>query len=104
MVKVQDPTDELVAGRYRLLEVVHREEGRVGWHGQDVEFERPVTLTRSRLPDHLREQAEHRTAARILRESERMGLICPGKVSTVVDVIEDNDFLWTVTERSPVSR
>ncbi|WP_329543705.1 protein kinase [Streptomyces sp. NBC_01356] len=101
MVKVQDPTDELVAGRYRLLEVVHREEGRVGWHGQDVEFERPVTLTRSRLPDHLREQAEHRTAARILRESERMGLICPGKVSTVVDVIEDNDFLWTVTERSP---
>ncbi|MFF1674996.1 serine/threonine protein kinase [Streptomyces sp. NPDC058256] len=101
MVKVQDPTDELVAGRYRLLEVVHREEGRVGWHGQDVEFERPVTLSRSRLPDHLREQAEHRTAARILRESERMALICPGKVSTVVDVIEDNDFLWTVTERSP---
>ena len=34
MVKVQGPTDELVAGRYRLLEVVHREEGRVGWHGR----------------------------------------------------------------------
>ncbi|MEV7341996.1 serine/threonine-protein kinase [Streptomyces sp. NPDC093544] len=99
MVKVQGPTDELVAGRYRLLGVVHREEGRVGWHGQDVEFGRPVALTRSRLPDHLRERAGHRTAARILRETERMGLVCPGKVPTVVDVIEDNGFLWTVTER-----
>ena len=28
-----------------------------------------------------------------------MGLVCPGKVPTVVDVIEDNGFLWTVTER-----
>ncbi|MFE9768164.1 serine/threonine protein kinase [Streptomyces sp. NPDC005808] len=99
MVKVQGPTDELVAGRYRLLAVVHREEGRVGWHGEDIEFGRPVALTRSRLPSHLRERAGHRTAARILRESERLGLVCPGKVPTVVDVIEDNGFLWTVTER-----
>lgn len=99
MVKVQGPTDELVAGRYRLLEVVHREEGRVGWHGEDVEFGRQVALTRSRLPDHLRERAGHRTAARILRESERMGLVCPGRIPAVVDVIEDNGFLWTVTER-----
>ncbi|MFC9842568.1 serine/threonine protein kinase [Streptomyces sp. NPDC060223] len=99
MVKVQGPTDELVAGKYRLLAVVHREEGRVGWHGEDIEFGRPVALTQSRIPDHLRGQAGHRTATRILRESERMGLVCPGKVPTVVDVIEDNGFLWTVTER-----
>jgi serine/threonine protein kinase len=101
MVKVQDPTGELVAGRYRLLEVAHREEGRVGWHAQDVGFERPVDLTRSRLPEHRREEAEHRTAARILRASERLGLVCPGRVATVVDVIEEHDFVWTVTERSP---
>ncbi|MFJ4833449.1 serine/threonine-protein kinase [Streptomyces sp. NPDC088747] len=99
MVKVQDPTDELVADRYRLVEIVHREEGRVGWHGQDLEFRRPVALTRTRLPGHPRERAGHRTATRVLRESERMELVCPGKVATVVDVIEDNDFLWTVTER-----
>lgn len=99
MVKVQVSTDELVAGRYRLLEVVHHEEGRDGWHGQDVESERPVTLTRSRLPDHLREEAELRTAVRITRESEALGLVCPGRVTVVVDVFEDNDFLWTVTAR-----
>ncbi|GGN80641.1 hypothetical protein GCM10011579_066380 [Streptomyces albiflavescens] len=101
MVKVQDPTGELVAGRYRLLEVAHREEGRVGWHGQDLDFERPVALTWSRLPEHRREEAEHRTATRILRESERLELVCPGRVATVLDVIEEHDFVWTVTERSP---
>ncbi|MFD5762894.1 serine/threonine protein kinase, partial [Streptomyces sp. NPDC127044] len=99
MVKVQVSTNELVAGRYRLLEGVHHEEGREGWHGQDVESERPVTLTRSRLPAHLREEAELRTAVRITRESEALGLVCPGRVSVVIDVVEDKDFLWTVTAR-----
>ncbi|MHA5047678.1 serine/threonine protein kinase [Streptomyces sp. SD15] len=99
MVKVQVSTDELVAGRYRLLEVVHQETGRDGWYGQDVESERPVTLTRSLLPDHLREEAELRTAVRITRESEALGLVCPGRVAIVIDVVEDNDFLWTVTAR-----
>lgn len=99
MVKVQDPTGELVAGRYRLFEVVHREEGRDGWLGQDVDFERPVTLIRSRLPERRREEAERGTAARILRASERLALVCPGRVATVLDVIEANDVVWTVTER-----
>jgi serine/threonine protein kinase len=99
MVKVQVSTDELVAGRYRLREAVHHEEGRDAWHGQDVESERPVTLTRSRLPAHLREEAELRTAVRITRESEALGLVCPGRVPVVVDVVEDNEFLWTVTAR-----
>ncbi|MFD4549758.1 serine/threonine protein kinase [Streptomyces sp. NPDC058466] len=101
MAKVQDFTGELVAGRYRLLDVTHREEGRVGWLGQDVDFGRPVALTRSLLPDHRREESEHRTAARILRASERLALVCPGQVAGVLDVIEENDFVWTVTERPP---
>ncbi|WP_228120360.1 serine/threonine protein kinase [Streptomyces fagopyri] len=99
MIKVQVSTDEPVAGRYRLLEVVHQEEGRDGWNGQDVESRRLVTLTRSRRPDHLREEAGLRTAVRITRESEALGLICPGRVAVVVDVVEDDDFLWTVTAR-----
>ncbi|WP_393073714.1 serine/threonine protein kinase [Streptomyces sp. LN704] len=99
MVKVQVSTDESVAGRYRLLEVVHQEEGRQGWNGQDVESRRLVTLTRSRRPAHLREEAELRTAVRITRESEALGLVCPGRVAVVVDVVEDDDFLWTVTAR-----
>nr|WP_168534411.1 serine/threonine protein kinase [Streptomyces sp. RPA4-2]QIY67765.1 serine/threonine protein kinase [Streptomyces sp. RPA4-2] len=99
MVKVQVSTDESVAGRYRLLEVVHQEEGRESWNGQDVESRRLVTLTRSRCPAHLREEAELRTAVRITRESEALGLVCPGRVAVVVDVVEDDAFLWTVTAR-----
>ncbi|MGW3633271.1 serine/threonine protein kinase [Streptomyces sp. NPDC005122] len=99
MVKVQVSTDESVAGRYRLLEVVHQEEGREGWNGQDVESRRLVTLTRSRRPAHLREEAELRTAVRITRESEALSLVCPGRVAVVVDVVEDDEFLWTVTAR-----
>ncbi|MFD1275519.1 hypothetical protein ACFQ51_39775 [Streptomyces kaempferi] len=103
MVKVQVSTDESVAGRYRLLEVVHQEEGRESWNGQDVESRRLVTLTRSRCPAHLREEAELRTAVRITRESEALGLVCPGRVAVVVDVVEDDAFLWTVTARPRAS-
>ncbi|WSS82536.1 serine/threonine protein kinase [Streptomyces sp. NBC_01176] len=99
MAKVQVSTDESVAGRYRLLEVVHQEEGRESWNGQDVESRRLVTLTRSRRPDHLREEAGLRTAVRITRESESLGLVCSGRVAVVVDVVEDDEFLWTVTAR-----
>lgn len=101
MVKVQDFTGELVAGRYRLLELAHREVGRVGWHGHDLDLARQVTVTRSRLPEHRREEAELGTAARIQRDSELLGMICPGRVPAVVDVFEENGFVWTVTERSP---
>ncbi|MET7701618.1 serine/threonine-protein kinase [Streptomyces sp. NPDC005485] len=99
MVKVQVSTEELVAGRYRLFEVVHREAGRPGWHGQDVEFGQPVAVTRSRLPDDGQEETAHRVAARIRRESELLAAVCPGRVAAVVDVIHDNGVLWTVAER-----
>ncbi|MEU1499991.1 serine/threonine protein kinase [Streptomyces sp. NPDC005732] len=99
MVEVQVSTDESVAGRYRLLEAVHREEGRDTWNGQDVESLRLVTLTRSRRPDRPREEADLRTAVRITRESEAVGLVCPGRVAVVVDVVVDGEFLWTVTAR-----
>ncbi|MET7881625.1 protein kinase [Streptomyces avermitilis] len=95
----QISTQESIAGRYRPLEVVHREEGRVCWLGEDLEFGRPVSLTESRLVTHLRDETPRRTTARILRESEAMALLCPGRVATVVDVVEERDALWTVTEQ-----
>ncbi|WP_371330016.1 serine/threonine protein kinase [Streptomyces sp. TP-A0356] len=95
----QVSTRELVAGRYRTLEVVHREEGRTVWLGEDVEFGRPVSLIESRLAPLRPEVTPRRTVARILRESEAMELLCPGRVATVLDVVGDNGVLWTVTER-----
>ncbi|MFJ8363400.1 protein kinase [Streptomyces sp. NPDC093984] len=95
----QVSTRELVAGRYRTLEVVHREEGRTVWLGQDADFARPVTLTESRLAPLRPEVTSRRTIARILRESEAMESLCPGRIATVLDVVDDNGVLWTVTER-----
>ncbi|WP_313884322.1 serine/threonine-protein kinase [Streptomyces cynarae] len=95
----QVSTRELIAGRYRTLEVVHREEGRTVWLGEDADFARPVTLTGSRLAQLRPEVAPRRTIARILRESEAMESLCPGRIATVLDVVDDNGVLWTVTER-----
>ncbi|MFJ5532830.1 serine/threonine protein kinase [Streptomyces sp. NPDC093261] len=90
---------ELIAGRYRTLAVVHQEEGRTVGLGEDVEFERPVTLIGSRLAPSTPEAGARRTVARILRDSEAMQALCPEGVAAVLDVIEDNGVLWAVTER-----
>lgn len=94
----QVATQELIAGRYRTLEAVHREEGRTVWTGEDVEFGRPVTLTESRLAPLMPQASLRRTITRMLRESQTMQLLCPGRVVAVLDVVDDNGVLWTVTE------
>ncbi|MER5464619.1 serine/threonine-protein kinase [Streptomyces sp. NPDC002668] len=92
----QATTQELIAGRYWPQEVVHREEGRTGWHGQDVRYGRPVSLMEARP---VQATGARRTAARILRESEAMELTCPGRAATVFDVLEENGAVWTVMDR-----
>ncbi|MDH6220934.1 serine/threonine protein kinase [Streptomyces pseudovenezuelae] len=97
MVKAHVFTHELVAGRYRLVDVVHRETNRLCWYGNDVEAQRPYLLTQIGLPDDPDPEAVPR-AVRIIRMSETMGQLCPGRVATVVDAVEENGALWTVTE------
>ncbi|MER5474334.1 serine/threonine protein kinase [Streptomyces sp. NPDC002685] len=101
MVKAQDSAGDLIAGRYRLLEVVLREEGRACWHGEDTAFGRPVVLTWSRVAEHRREGAREPAADRILRTAAILGPACPGQVAAVLDVVEEPGFVWTVTERPP---
>ncbi|WP_105972478.1 serine/threonine-protein kinase [Streptomyces geranii] len=98
MVKAHVSTHELVAGRYRLLDVVHRETNRVSWYGEDTASERPVVLTQIQLPPDPREQTARRTIARVMRASEILGLVLPGRVGVVIDVIEEFGTLWTVAE------
>ncbi|OQQ19655.1 hypothetical protein B0675_23195 [Streptomyces sp. M41(2017)] len=120
VVTVHDSVGELVAGRYLLLDVVLREEGRTCWLGQDSALRRPVVLTRSRVAapaaaaeasaagseasasgDALRGETEGRAADRILRAARVLGAACPGRVAAVLDVIEEPGSVWTVTERPP---
>ncbi|WCH96574.1 protein kinase [Streptomyces moderatus] len=98
MVKARVSTSELVAGRYRLVDVVHRETNRVGYYGEDLETERACLLTQIGLPDGPDPDDARRATSRILRTSERMGLLRPGRVATVLDAVEEAGSLWIVTE------
>ncbi|MDR6978933.1 hypothetical protein J2X68_005667 [Streptomyces sp. 3330] len=101
MVKTHVSTHELVAGRYRLLDVVHRETNRVGWYGEYVEdtgAARPCLITRIGLPGGQGEEKARQAADRVLRMSETMARLCPGRIAAVVDAVEEAGSLWTVTE------
>lgn len=98
MVKPSAAANGLVAGRYRLHEVVHREVNCVCWYGEDTEYARPRLLTQTQLPLDAPEGSLDRTVARVMRTSEIMGLRCPDGVATVIDVVEDFGTLWTVVE------
>ncbi|MFE7172779.1 serine/threonine protein kinase [Streptomyces sp. NPDC057616] len=98
MVKAHVFTQQLVAGRYRLVDVVHQETNRISWYGKDVSAQRPYLLTQIALPYDPDGEAAPRAAARIIRMSETLGLMCPGAVATVVDAVEQDGVLWIVTE------
>src|SRR4051812_17386565 len=98
MVKAHVSAHELVAGRYRLLEVVGRETNRICWYAEDVEAERPRLVTQIALPAGPAEESPRRVTARVLRTSEVMSLLRPDRVATVIDAVEESGALWTVTE------
>lgn len=98
MSKAYVSAHQLVAGRYRLLETVHRESNRVCWYGEDVEAGRPCLLVHVGLPGGLDGDTARRTVGRIMRTSETMGRLCPGRVATVIDAVAEEGALWTVTE------
>ncbi|WP_424857297.1 protein kinase domain-containing protein [Streptomyces sp. SAI-170] len=99
MVEPHLSAEELIAGRYRPLEVVQQETNRVGWYGEDVETGRPCLLTRVGLPEGgLDARAARRAVSRVLHAAETMRTLCPDRVPAVLDAVTDADALWTVTE------
>ncbi|MBC7271608.1 MAG: serine/threonine protein kinase, partial [Streptomyces sp.] len=90
--------DESVAGRYRLLEVVHGETNRVCWYGEDTETGRPCLLTRLGLPPGTGADVARRAVGRVMRTSEVMALSCPGRVAPVLDAVAEPEALWVVTD------
>nr|WSZ19979.1 protein kinase [Streptomyces canus] len=98
MVKAHVSTHELVAGRYRPLDVLHRETNRTCWYGEDVSAERPCLLTEIGLPAGTDEETSLRTAAGVVRMSKTMRVLAPGRIAAVVDAVAQEDTLWTVTE------
>jgi hypothetical protein len=98
MVKAHVSAHELVAGRYRLLEVFARETNRLWWYAEDVTAEQPRLVAQTALPDPTDDDTARRATARVVRTCETMRLLCPGQVATVVDAVVEAGTLWTVTE------
>ncbi|MER6065691.1 serine/threonine-protein kinase [Streptomyces sp. NPDC001792] len=98
MTKAHVSAHELVAGRYRLLEVFARETNRLWWYAEDVAAEQPRLVAQTALPEPSADDTARRITARVVRTSETMRLLCPGQVATVVDAVVEAGTLWTVTE------
>ncbi|MFJ2946965.1 serine/threonine-protein kinase [Streptomyces sp. NPDC087226] len=84
-------TDRSVAGRYRLIEVARRETNRVRWYADDPGTGRPCLVTQTGLP-----RDAGVAPSRVLRATESVARLCPGRIATVVDAVEESGFLWTV--------
>ncbi|MEU0289846.1 hypothetical protein [Streptomyces sp. NPDC006147] len=89
-------TDRPVAGRYRLVEITHRETNRVSWYADDLRTGRPCLATRIDLPADAAEGAR-RAPSRILRAGENVARLCPGRIAEVVDAVAEGGGLWIVT-------
>ncbi|MFZ4181027.1 protein kinase domain-containing protein [Streptomyces pseudogriseolus] len=89
-------TDRPVAGRYRLVEITHRETNRVSWYADDLRTGRPCLATRIELPADAVEGVR-RAPSRILRATENVARLCPDRIAGVVDAFGEGGCLWTVT-------
>ncbi|MBU6535185.1 protein kinase domain-containing protein, partial [Streptomyces mayonensis] len=94
----QVSAQELLAGRYRLSEVVHRETNRVSWSGEDTATGRPCLVTAVELPQDRTGGTARRAAARVLRTGAAVAALCPGRTAQVVDAVVADGSLWTVTD------
>lgn len=98
MVKAHVSAHELISGRYRLLEVFARETNRLWWYAEDVTANQPRLVAQVALPETCDQDTARRATARVVRTSEIMRLLRPGRVATVVDAVVQAGTLWTVTE------
>jgi hypothetical protein len=88
----------LVDDRYRLLEAL--EEGGMGilWRAEDLISERYVMVKELRFPDPLDHMQRRALAARVRREARAMAAVSHPGLARIVDVVDDGDRPWVVTE------
>ncbi|MFI8304623.1 serine/threonine-protein kinase [Streptomyces sp. NPDC085927] len=87
-------THQPVAGRYRLVEIIHRETNHVCWYADDLGTGRPCLVTQVALPGDPGEAVRH-APSHVLRATGMMARLCPGRIAAVVDSVHENGFLWT---------
>jgi len=93
-----EPTERLVAGRYRLRsQLGHGSMGLV-WLAQDEVLHRSVALKQVILRDPMPEEERTSARARALGEARAAARVDHAGVVRIHDLVEDNDVVWIVME------
>jgi len=98
MTQAQGSTGRLLAGRYRLNEVLGRGGMGTVWRAEDEVLGRIVAVKELRMHGGVDEEEKHRLIVRTLREAKATARIRHTAAVTVFDVVEEDDRPWIVME------
>ncbi|MFB7662469.1 serine/threonine-protein kinase [Kitasatospora sp. NPDC056138] len=98
MTQPQGSTGRLLAGRYRLNEVLGRGGMGTVWRAEDELLGRIVAVKELRMQGGVDEDEKHRLIVRTLREAKATARIRHTAAVTVFDVVEEDERPWIVME------
>jgi tRNA A-37 threonylcarbamoyl transferase component Bud32 len=93
-----DASARLLAGRYRLKQVLGKGGMGTVWRAEDEMLGRPVAVKELRLAAAMDEDEARRLVVRTLREAKATARIRHTGAVTVFDVVEEDDRPWIVME------
>ncbi|MEU6390787.1 serine/threonine-protein kinase [Streptomyces sp. NPDC046939] len=94
----QEPAGRLLAGRYRLGDVLGRGGMGTVWRAKDETLGRTVAVKELRFPSSIDEEEKRRLITRTLREAKAIARIRNSGAVTVYDVVDEDDRPWIVME------
>ncbi|WP_445529361.1 serine/threonine-protein kinase [Streptomyces cyslabdanicus] len=95
---LQDRSKRLLAGRYRLGDVLGRGGMGTVWRAEDETLGRTVAVKELRFPSNIDEDEKRRLITRTLREAKAIARIRDTSAVTVFDVVDEDDRPWIVME------
>ncbi|MFI0740010.1 protein kinase [Streptomyces sp. NPDC021100] len=96
--QTQGTTGRLLAGRYRLGDVLGRGGMGTVWRATDETLGRVVAVKELRFPANIDEDEKRRLITRTLREAKAIARIRSAGAVTVFDVVHEDDRPWIVME------
>ncbi|MFE6481969.1 protein kinase [Streptomyces sp. NPDC057757] len=94
----QDKSERLLAGRYRLGDVLGRGGMGTVWRAEDETLGRTVAVKELRFPTSIDEDEKRRLITRTLREAKAIARIRNNSAVTVFDVVDEDNRPWIVME------
>ncbi|CAL9463173.1 serine/threonine-protein kinase [Streptomyces sp. Tu 3180] len=94
----QGKSARLLAGRYRLGDVLGRGGMGTVWRAEDETLGRTVAVKELRFPSNIDEEEKRRLITRTLREAKAIARIRNNSAVTVFDVVQEDDRPWIVME------